>query len=170
MLSPVWPGRWNGSCICTPWARMQWAKLTKSRSDCAVVSWPAAGGDDEHAAASNPAATAPASAATLRFTPARLSTAAYLAGTLGTPVAYRAPVLLHSSWNCSALMARPPHHVMCLSVTRSTGRPVTPAVQARALSDLISARLRRDSPGQVVRPRLPGRAACNADVIPVRAG
>src|SRR5215471_12499594 len=107
MLSPVWPGRWNGSCICTPWARMQWAKSTKSRSDCAVVSWPVVGGDDEHAAASSPAATAPASAAALRFTPVRLSTAACLstAGPLGTPVAYRTLILLGSSCRRSALMA-----------------------------------------------------------------
>src|SRR5215831_7185110 len=112
MLSPAWPGRWNGPGIWTPWARMQWAKLTMPRSDSAVVSWPVVGGD-EHAAASNPATTAPASAAALRFT-ARLSTAAYLsaAGPLGTPIAFR-PVLWGSSWHRSALMARPPHHVVC---------------------------------------------------------
>src|SRR5271165_7545612 len=38
MLSPWWPGRWNGSDIATPWARMHRAKSMKSRSPWLCVS------------------------------------------------------------------------------------------------------------------------------------
>src|SRR5258708_40101591 len=37
MLSPAWPGRWNGSGICTPCARMQGVESTMSLSLCASV-------------------------------------------------------------------------------------------------------------------------------------
>src|SRR5258708_12920930 len=43
MAGPEGPGTCDGPAICTPWARMHRAKLTKSWSVCASVGgWPAA--------------------------------------------------------------------------------------------------------------------------------
>src|SRR5215469_4888666 len=164
MLSPAWPGMWNGSLICTPWARMQWAKLTMSRSDCAWVSWPVAplpaaeacpgrlatGGedrDDEHAAANTPAAMAPVSTATTR----------------------RAVMLLRFSWCCLAFTALPPHCLagLCDEVYRSADNT------SRTLRSVLRpgfgpALARRRRSGR--RQRRRDYASCNADVMPVRAG